>query len=733
MEQIYEIINNAIISNNTLLRLHYMNIEELPENIFDLLTNVTEIDLYHNSLTQLPENIFKSCASLTELYLGQNKLAKLPENIFRECVLLTKLDLSKNGLLELPENIFESTISLKSIDLCNNDINHLPSTIFSKLSLTELLLQCNKGIDNLSEILETMETESLKIIGMDYKQIGMLSENAHKKISSVEELHLNFCYETDVPDNLLENFTSLKTLNLHHIKLSNISKNLLMPLKDLKTLVIWGNNAKLHGSDPNYADLGEISDDLFSFVSNVESLQIFGMDIHHMPDNIFKPLTSLKSLKITHSIFPNISGKILDIPSLKFLDISYCDTCVLAENIFDSLSNLLTLDISGNKIVDILPNAFESLSNLLELAISGNEIVNILPSTFDSLYNLMDLDLSRNKIVNIPPNLIDSLSSLINLDLSGNKIVAIPPNLFKSLKKLESLSLCTNEIAEISSNVFEGMLGLSYFDIGENILTTLPDNIFKNTPLITTIIICYNKITHLSHTIFEGLTELNCLDLRNNELTEYPKSIFGCGKLRELFLNDNNFVLDVNILRFIERCNKLKHELYHNAENVHAKSIQESTKQSFDILMKDEFMITKNELVEEVNRWPLKYLSSLLIYLDESEKHSVLHISFYEMFVKVFGRIMTSDYKNDMIKRLDNELEDSENKCYTGRFTRMINVLIGYYPDMMVSISDNERISGIIVGILNGNEMTEELREKCKKTLTDAGFTDEIIEEWLNI
>ena len=85
------------------------------------------------------------------------------------------------------------------------------------------------------------------------------------------------------------------------------------------------------------------------------------------------------------------------------------------------------------------------------------------------------------------------------------------------------------------------------------------------------------------------------------------------------------------------------------------------------------------------------------------------------------------------MKRLDEEMQESECKCFTGRITRLVNVLSGYFEDINITISNSERISAIILTILDGREMNDELKEICRKQLKETEFDDEEIEKWINL
>ena len=82
--------------------------------------------------------------------------------------------------------------------------------------------------------------------------------------------------------------------------------------------------------------------------------------------------------------------------------------------------------------------------------------------------------------------------------------------------------------------------------------------------------------------------------------------------------------------------------------------------------------------------------------------------------------------------RLNDEMLDSMCKCFTGRLTRLVNVLVGFSEDIEINISESERISAIILSVLNREEMTDELKEICRTKLKEAEVEDSEIEKWLN-
>jgi hypothetical protein len=80
-----------------------------------------------------------------------------------------------------------------------------------------------------------------------------------------------------------------------------------------------------------------------------------------------------------------------------------------------------------------------------------------------------------------------------------------------------------------------------------------------------------------------------------------------------------------------------------------------------------------------------------------------------------------------------------------------VNVLVGFFTDINITVSNSERIGAnvssdldvrkmsderigaIISSVLNGRELTDQLRDTCRKSLKDAEIEDDEIGKWLDI
>ena len=131
------------------------------------------------------------------------------------------------------------------------------------------------------------------------------------------------------------------------------------------------------------------------------------------------------------------------------------------------------------------------------------------------------------------------------------------------------------------------------------------------------------------------------------------------------------------------------------------------------------------------NNIELTCKKQLIEWLLSDDIHSVLQCSFYDIFKLVWNRIMTSPNKNELIKILNVEMMDADCKCFTGRLTRLVNTLVGYYDDIHIKISDSEQISNIISQVQNKYTDEKYVRETIIEELKERGYSEQVINEWI--
>ncbi|XP_048835351.1 SLIT and NTRK-like protein 6 isoform X2 [Brienomyrus brachyistius] len=199
-----------------------------------------------------------------------------------------------------------------------------------------------------------------------------------------------------------------------------------------------------------------------------------------------------------------------------------CDTlCSCTEK-----DNVLYLNCEERNIDSIakikLPPAIPIHLNLYK-----NDLVELLPEGLVGLKNALSLNLGGNSIQQLEPGIFHALSFLKKLYINKNFLVALKEDTFLGLVSLEYLQADTNFIQVVERGTFNKLIHLKVLILNDNSIRVLPRNIFRFVPL-----------THL--------------DLRGNQLQTLPYVGFleHMGRMVELFLEDNKWLCDCQILPF---------------------------------------------------------------------------------------------------------------------------------------------------------------------------------------
>ena len=370
------------------------------------------------------------------------------------------------------------------------------------------------------------------------------------------------------------------------------------------------------------------------------------------------------------------------------------------------------VDLSS-KILKQIPEYLKDKTDIIKLDLGNNKITKIenLPP------NLQELNLSYNeitKIENLPPN-------LQRINFYGNKITKIenlPSN-------LHVLKLAYNKITKIE-NLPPNLQILHLSDNTITKINNLPHNLHN-------LYINYNKITKI-----ENLPpNLQQLTLISNKITEIPLELLELRQLQEFRYSGNpieNFHHPL-IQRWLNRWNQRitqNNQVYADGQNIHNSNIQKSFRKSLESIMKDSFeysfdicmdSLMKSELVcQEVKQ-------EILNYCEDPMEHSVYLITFKELFHYVFNRILKHKETDELMRILNEEIKETICKCFTGRMTRLLNVLNGFYEDIQIQIGTNEQINNIIIMLMkkySGKELCEKFIEEMK----EREYDEETINHW---
>jgi Leucine-rich repeat (LRR) protein len=374
--------------------------------------------------------------------------------------------------------------------------------------------------------------------------------------------------------------------------------------------------------------------------------------------------------------------------------------------------------------------------NLVSKIDCSNNNITSLPDNMN-FPNLQNFDCSNNNITLLPENM--NFPNLKKFICSNNKLISLPDNM--NFPNLKCFYCCNNNITLLPDNMNFPNLQTLY--CSRNILDSLPNNM--NFPNLQKMYCSNNRLRFLPNNMnFPNLQEFYC---SNNLLTSFPVYILNFRNLREFSYINNRIELSLQIERFINRINSFsKKELnvYTDTENVHNSNIQMSVRDSINNLTTrtdlkkyniDQLnsLIIENKIITETSK------SQLFEYINDMTVHSLLLLTFSEVLWFIIQTIITDfqiKEQEEIFKILNQEIIDSDCKCFTGRMNRVINCLNGFSPLVNINIKDGEQIGNIIILVKNKLELmgvytVENHKIEVEKELLERNYAIETIKTWL--
>ena len=298
------------------------------------------------------------------------------------------------------------------------------------------------------------------------------------------------------------------------------------------------------------------------------------------------------------------------------------------------------------------------------------------------------------------------------------------------------LNCADNELVSLTE--LNGCSQLHKLNCGRNQITSLTG--IENCTQLLRLDCSGNQLETLQGV--EGCLQLQRLDCRWNRIQSLEPLVY----LRYLTVCEywDNHVDDqdaqtIQVQRFLTRfaysrfnTDYTDNTIYGNKQNVHEAHVEKSVRESVQRLLKDPrptFSI--KDIVS--SGLDVKAVKLLQQYCHDCHPHSVHLLTYSELVSYVWARIDRSEHKAELIKIMGQQICDSKGMCFTGRFNRMLSVLVGFYEDIIINISDRSRISAIILTIKSKISPydPEEHRKFARQALTEAGYNENSIKDWL--
>ena len=740
-----------------------------------LNNNLEELNCAHNSLEWL--DIKPSCNTLITVNCAYNLLLQIDG--IEMCNVIQSLYCNNNRIIYLP---IEKLANLKILNMANNQLTNIELPNLKELICTSNLLRELRTPLSL-QFLSCGNNQIRNLIPNANLEMCIVSNNLNLNslnLQACRKLHTLFCSNCGLNNLLLpkslinltcinNKLTILDVSKCKKLQNLNVSKNSINELKlvnynELISLKVSENNIKLHLEKLPKLEIlfankitSFYTNELIKFVGDFPSLEkvsVVGNKLDFL--TIFEKLTNLKEIffsnnnvsRVNWHMFPNL--EILSCGENKFTNFN-----------LDLLRNLKFLSISNNRLTDLtLKNRdltllycdkcdLQSLTlytpllsflkcsrnKLQTLDLSTNKLLHTLSCNNNRLYSLtlaskeiVFFDVSTNTHLNID---ISDQVNLVKLDITNTKVNVQDFNNFTDLEVLFVSNFGFHEL-NISRLVnlksldcsFNALRSLDVSNLGkletlrcqQNLLSTL--NLTENHKL-NSLWCMYNNIEEL---LLSPTLSIKLANISNNLLTTLPFTEEQLRYCTRLELSFNKITFTPEQRRIILR-EEAPVSIFEDRQNVHDTTIVNEVDRSFEEI-KSKYQPQPNSLQKLLEN-PLvtgRVKSIISAYAREKQPYEHFGTNFEETLNYIYPL-----HDNNSIENLNIEFSDknAHRICYTGRFTHLINSLVGKVPEARVNMTENQQLLAISYVVNKDQETSERykyqlLASRFKKFVPEA-------------
>ena len=316
-------------------------------------------------------------------------------------------------------------------------------------------------------------------------------------------------------------------------------------------------SAKLESLKLEGCLIESLSDNSFSHLANLITLELHENNIDAIERNGFYGLNKLTSLNLTSNTINDINKDAFDGLSLDTLEFNGNSMPTLTAQM---LTGLQVTDIifKANKLSALSSSTLDPIRNTVaRITISDNGVIlTLAESTFENL-NIQLLRITDNSVTQ--HNFLKQVNTT-TLDISKNKFYSTDFYTYPTLVSVQKADLSAIGIEFLSDNKFSSFSGLLELNLSHNEIFILDGDAFKVMPALTVLSVSYNPIIRISKRFGEYLTNLKELHMRGCKLTELmePSLFSSMNNLQILDLRDNliqvihcNCFLQQNISLFL--------------------------------------------------------------------------------------------------------------------------------------------------------------------------------------
>lgn len=399
---------------------------------------------------------------------------------------VNSITISNNSILYMDKQAFQGLPELFTVKIAHTNITHIhPDTFKQNVNLKKVALVANPSLNNIN--LNSPHLEEL-VITNGY--LRTITADMFINIPTLDHVDLrNNNIDTIMP-NTFDSLVHLDELYLAHNNLKALpktlfAKNVISVLDLSHNSLETFDNEMLHNMnnlDISYNRIKHIGPKTFGKMEKLTALDLSGNDLRDLDENIFINNSHIQKLVLDNNIhLDKLPENGFQVRENNFEIHSFsCKNCnlqSLAKDTFKTMTSMLILNLSHNKITDISTGVFQSLTNIRDIDLSYNEISTIDDDTFKYNFNVNKVILSHNTLKALHPTAFQNNQNLDSLDISSCGLFKLWTSLTETVKlpTIIALNISNNKIDIISKADIAVTNKVKYLDMSNNPVVCSPE------------------------------------------------------------------------------------------------------------------------------------------------------------------------------------------------------------------------------------------------------------------
>ena len=537
------------LSGNKLTDIHF-------GACFKRLKYLTLLDLSGNTFKTLSSRNFSGLCTIkiTQLYIESCQIYELSPDTFECLKKLTQLSLKNNHIFYMPNDMFKGLKLLQYLNIIGN-----PIVVFNSKSIAPLgnLQELHIGNPKWTSLVfgpEFQNLSSLRALRLENIRMETLKNNTFRSLVTcpVEDIYIKDCHFRTMESASLSYFPKLKKLSLLNTALSQHLQQALDGFKSpgLKIIKIQrpSNSGMMCG------DLDNIGSSLQA--RDLAQLVLTDCDLKRISRTLLGNLTNLETLGLrSNAILEAEAGSLRFLRSLKILNLGRNKLTTCPSGTWLGVGKgVKTLYLDHNLIQSLGGDSLAGYGSLQSLELFGNAIRKIFDQPFKETPHLKYLNLANNKISTLRYSALPPC--LLVLRLESNRLQTIAEDALTNLTDLTSLQLSHNILLGTSVRAgklaLNGLRSLKHLTMTDLRISEVPHHLFSNLTNLEVLSLHGNSITSWDRKAFLPLTRLKTLGLAANKITSLNEESYIdiADTLQEIDLSGNPFACTCDLLWF---------------------------------------------------------------------------------------------------------------------------------------------------------------------------------------